>query len=152
MKRSTAPVSQRSWVQIPYRPEFFFRPSFHYCERRYHIHVFIRSSNIWLSYFRSRLFTTSRVYLEPPPSWLVSSFGRALHRYRRGHGFKSRRGLNFFFRPSFHYCLSSIHYCGDRYHIHVFIRSSNIWLSYIHSRLVCQVVRKAIEVLIDVLV
>ena len=28
--------------------------------------------------------------------WLVSSIGRALHRYRRGHGFKSRTGLNFF--------------------------------------------------------
>ena len=27
---------------------------------------------------------------------LVSSIGRALHRYRRGHGFKSRTGLNFF--------------------------------------------------------
>ena len=39
-----------------------------------------------------------------------------------------------FFRPSFHYCLSSVHYCEDRFHIHVFIRSSNIWLSYIHSR------------------
>ena len=32
----------------------------------------------------------------PAPSWLVSSIGRALHRYRRGHGFKSRTGLNFF--------------------------------------------------------
>ena len=32
----------------------------------------------------------------PAPSWLVSSVGRALHRYRRGHGFKSRTGLNFF--------------------------------------------------------
>ena len=29
----------------------------------------------------------------PAPSWLVSSVGRALHRY---HGFKSRTGLNFF--------------------------------------------------------
>ena len=40
------------------------------------------------------------VYLDPihwpTPSWLVSSIGRALHRYRRGHGFKFRRGLNFF--------------------------------------------------------
>ena len=27
---------------------------------------------------------------------LVSSVGRALYRYRRGHGFKSRTGLNFF--------------------------------------------------------
>ena len=26
-------------------------------------------------------------------SWLVSSVGRVLHRYRRGHGFKSRTGF-----------------------------------------------------------
>ena len=40
------------------------------------------------------------VYLDPTywpaPSWLVSSVSRALHRYRRGHGFKSHTGLNFF--------------------------------------------------------
>ena len=29
-------------------------------------------------------------------SWLVSSVGKALHRYRKGHGFKSRTGLIFF--------------------------------------------------------
>ena len=62
--------------------------------------VFIRSSNIWLSYIHSRLFTTSRVYSErtwwPAPSWLVSSVGRVVHRYRRGHRFISRTGLNFF--------------------------------------------------------
>ena len=184
------------------------------------IHVFIRSSNIWLSYILNRLFITSRVYLEPTswpaPSWLVSSFGRALHRYRRGHGFKFRAGLNVFFslvfttaqvvcitaritfihvficssniwllyilsrlfitsrvyleptwwpapswpassvgralhgiaevmgsnpvqawiflRPCFHYCLSSVHYCEVTF-IHVFICSSNIWLSYILSHL-----------------
>ena len=28
---------------------------------------------------------------------LVSSVGRALYRYRKGHGFKSRAGLDFFF-------------------------------------------------------
>ena len=67
--------------------------------------------------------------------FLVSSVGRALHRYRRGHGFKSRTGLIFFFRPYFHYCLSTVHYCEDHFRIHAFIRSSNIWPSYIHSRL-----------------
>ena len=36
------------------------------------------------------------VYLEPALSWLVSSVGKALHWYHRGHGFKSRTGLNFF--------------------------------------------------------
>ena len=34
--------------------------------------------------------------IQRQPSWLVSSIGRALHWYRRGHGFKSRTGLNFF--------------------------------------------------------
>ena len=67
--------------------------------------------------------------------FLVSSVGRALHRYRRGHGFKSRTGLIFFFRPYFHYCLSTVHYCEGHFRIHAFIRSSNIWPSYIHSRL-----------------
>ena len=28
--------------------------------------------------------------------WFNSSVGRALHRYRRGHGFESHSGLNFF--------------------------------------------------------
>ena len=40
------------------------------------------------------------VYLDltyyPALSWLVSSVGTALHRYRRGPRFKSRTGLNFF--------------------------------------------------------
>ena len=38
----------------------------------------------------------------------VGSYGRALHRYRRGQGFESRTSLNFFFRPSFRNCIS----CG----------------------------------------
>ena len=31
----------------------------------------------------------------PVPSWLIGLFGRVLHRYRRGQGFKSRTGLIF---------------------------------------------------------
>ena len=79
---------------------YYYLSSVHYYEDRFHIHVINRSSNIWLSYIHNRLFTTSRVYFEPTqwpvPSWLVSSVGRALHQYHRGHGFKSRTGLNFF--------------------------------------------------------
>ena len=41
-----------------------------------------------------------------------------------------------FFKLYFHYCSSSVHYCEDHIHIQVFIRDSNIWLSYIHSRFV----------------
>ena len=33
----------------------------------------------------------------------------------------------------FHNCSSGVDYCEDCFHIHVFIRSSNICLSYIHS-------------------
>ena len=32
----------------------------------------------------------------------------------KGHGFKSRTGLNFF-RPYFLYCSSNVHYCVDRF-------------------------------------
>ena len=38
-----------------------------------------------------------------------------------------------FFKPYFHYCSIGVHYCEDRFHIHVFIRSSNIWLSYLFT-------------------
>ena len=39
-----------------------------------------------------------------------------------------------FFRLYFHYCLSSVHYCEDRSHIHFFIRISHIRFSYIHRQ------------------
>ena len=38
-----------------------------------------------------------------------------------------------FFKPSFHYCSGSVHYCKDRFHIHFFIRSSHGWFSYIFT-------------------
>ena len=38
--------------------------------------------------------------------------------------FKSHTGLNFF-RPYFHFCLSSVHYCKDCFHIHFLICSSH---------------------------
>ena len=59
-----------------------------------HIHC------VWLSYIYSQLLITSLVNLEsvqwPAPSWLVSSVGRALHRYRRNRGLKSPNDMNFF--------------------------------------------------------
>ena len=51
-------------------------------------------------------------------NWHVSTVGGVLRRYRRGHGFKSRKGLNsfFFFRSYFHYCSCSVHHCEVRFH------------------------------------
>ena len=65
-------------------------------------------------------------------SQLLRSVGRALHRYRKSHEFKSRTGLNVFFRPSFHYCPSSVHYCEDLFHIHLQVLSltDRLWLFY----------------------
>ena len=199
----------------------FLRPSFHYylssvhcCEDRFRIHVFNRSSNIWLPYIHNCLFITSRVYLKltqwPAPWWL----GRALHRYRRGHGSNPVQAW-IFFRPSFHYYVSnvhycedssiftsltavqindfhifttvysslhgfiwnqhsdqlpggllaqlvehcsgiaevmgsSVHYCEDRFHTHVFNRSSNIWLPRIHNHLKPHIKMMALKIKLSV--
>ena len=45
----------------------------------------------------------------PTPSWLVGTVGRALHRYRKGHGFKFHTAWNFS-RPYFQCCWSSVRY------------------------------------------
>ena len=49
--------------------------------------VFVSSTAVHIYDFQS-LFTTWKVYLDP--------VSRALHQYLRGHGFKTRTGLNFF--------------------------------------------------------
>ena len=54
----------------------------------------------YMNFHISKIIFHLDIYLDPihwsAPTWLVSSIGRALHRYRRGHGFKSHTGLNFF--------------------------------------------------------
>ena len=59
-----------------------------------------RSSHIWFSFIHNFIIILSRFCNEPTqrpaPSWLVSSVGRVLHRYRRGQWFESRKSLNFF--------------------------------------------------------
>ena len=60
----------------------------------------LRSSQIWFQYIHNFIVILSRVYNKPIQwpalSWLVSLIGRALHRHRRGQGFKSHTSLNFF--------------------------------------------------------
>ena len=83
---------------------------------------FICSSNIWLSYIHSRLLITSRVYLEPHDNKLLVGFLAQL--VERCTGTAEVMDSNpvqawIFFRPYFHYCSSSVHYCEDRFHIHM---------------------------------
>ena len=58
--------------------------------------------------------------------------GRALHQYRRGQGFESRRSLNFF-SLSFRNCISSVCNCDDHPSFNSSLRSSHIWFSHIHN-------------------
>ena len=110
----------------------FFRPYFHYCSSSVHYCEDHFHSRLYPQFkymtFTTVYFITSRVYLEPTswpaPSWLVSSVGRVLHRYRRGHGSNPVQAW-IFFRPYFHYCSSSVHYCEDHFHSSL-ICSSNI--------------------------
>ena len=67
------------------------------------------------------------------PSWLVSSIGRALHRYRRGHGFKSRTGLNFFQVLFTTTSFSSVLSCEDLL-ISSLHRSANMWVLWYFSK------------------
>ena len=97
--------------RVSYHLRFFFRD----------VNVFIRSSNIWLSYIDIRLFPTSRVYLVKRCTGIAGSWVQTPYRPK------------FFFRPYFQYCSNSVHYCDVRFYSYVFIRSSNIWLSYIHN-------------------
>ena len=55
---------------------------------------------------------------------------RALHRYRRGHGFDSRSGLNFF-QALFLNCLSWVYTVMIFICLKCIFRSTNIWLSCI---------------------
>ena len=105
------------------------------------IHLFILSSAVQIfefSYIHFNVSSPQRVYNEftqwPAPSWLDSSIGRALHRYRRGHGFESHSSLNFFSGFLFATNLSCVYnsfYCSG----HLFILSSAVQIyefSYIH--------------------
>ena len=56
-------------------------------------------NHIFISFSAAQTYEISYIcihLLRVYPSWLDSSVGRALRRYRRGHGFESRSGTNYF--------------------------------------------------------
>ena len=57
----------------------------------------------------------------------VMSYFKAVEERRPEKKIQAYMGFFFFF-------FFQAHYCKDFFHIQVFIRRSNIWLSYIHSR------------------
>ena len=87
-------------------------------------HIFTVSYSSPHGLYRTNMMTSSQLACSLPVGLLAQ-----LVEYcdGRGHGFKPCTGLNVFSRPSFHYC-------EDRFRIHVFIRSSYIWFSYLNSQ------------------
>ena len=71
----------------------------------YDFHIFVTSSSSF------RWFNTNQ-FSDLLPVMLVSSIGRALHRYCRGQRFESHASLNFF-RLSFRNCKSCVYNCDD---------------------------------------
>ena len=114
---------------LRYRFFFSFRPYFHYCSGSVHYSKDHFNSCLYPQ-FTYMIFTV-----------IYSSLNRFIwnqHNDQLPVGLLaqlviSHPGLNFF-RPCFHYCSGSVHCCKDHLHIQVFIHSSHIWFSYIHSQ------------------
>ena len=125
----------------PYRPKFF-RPYFYYCSL---LRRSLSYSRLAFQIYDFHIFTNVYSPLhgfisnQHNDQFPVGLLAQLVERYT---GIAEVMGSNhvqawIYFRPClFHYCSSSIHYCEDRFHIHVFICSSNIWLSYFQSRLI----------------
>ena len=124
-------VRKPSTAQVDYKQYLFF--SIVHCEYerdlRSNEHHF-DSSNILLSYTHSHGFIWNQFDQLP-----IGLLARVVEYCT---GIAEVIGSNpiqawIFFRPYFHYCSSSVHYLEDYFHIHIFIHSSSIWLSCIHS-------------------
>ena len=76
--------------------------------------------------FSGLIFTTAQVV---PISARITFIHVFIRSITRGHGFKSRTGLNFF-RPYFHYCSCSAHHCEDHFHL----RKENLFWPNQHSK------------------
>ena len=83
-------------------------------------------NHIFISFSAVQICEVSYIHLHSSPStgilrthkvassqWFDSSLGRALHRYRRSHGFESRLGLNFF-QALISQLLKLLHSCDDQ--------------------------------------
>ena len=90
----------------------------HGAERR----VLLKNQQLFMLVIISLIFTSLMLY-----STVILCTSIA-----QGHRSKSHTSLNFF-RPYFHYCSSSVHYCEDRLHIQFFICSS-LFFSYIYCQ------------------
>lgn len=98
-----------SWVRLPRKPEFFFKlclhcrsSSVHNYNDHSHLCSFKYADQIYDSQQSHAFFFYSDIFSSNPqewpvPSWLASSVGGALHRYRRGHAFYSGTSLFSFF-------------------------------------------------------
>ena len=83
----------------------FFHTILHPAVLVYDFLIFITSSSSFHG------FNTNQ-FKQPAPSWLVSSIGRVLHRYRRGQGFETCTSVKFF-RLFFRNYKSCVYNCDE---------------------------------------
>ena len=123
--QSTAPVSQRSWVQILCRPEFFFRPYFH-CFLNKKCSLLPRSLSY--SFLYPKFIYMTFTYLQSFISHFIILFGTnimtscqlACQLSWQSTALVSQSSqIQILYRPYFHYCSNSVHYCKDHFHIHL---------------------------------
>ena len=83
----------------------------------------------FISFSAVQIYDISYIHLHSSSTDILRTHNatRALHRYRRGHGFKFRSGLNISLGFDFTTALSCVHNCNDQLCLHIFLRSSNIW-------------------------
>ena len=116
-------VSQRSWVRLPFKPEFFQVSSFQLFKLKHlhcdDLHIILSLSAVQIhdyfiySYSFLHLRDKYELLTDQLPVGLIGQLVRALHWYRRGHGFDSRSSLNFFQVSSFQlFKLKHLH-CDD---------------------------------------
>ena len=101
----------------------FISSSVQYWEDCFHIHFFIGNSHIWFS-FMTCIHTPLHGFIWNQHNDQLS-VGLLAQLVEHCISITEVMGLNLvqawiFFRPYFHYCSSSVHYCEDHFHIHFF--------------------------------
>ena len=111
-----------------FRPNFYYcsLSSVHYCEGRFHIHFFIQSSDIYMIF----IYSQSLIHQFPgllgnkrndqlPVGLLAQLVEHCTGIAKAMDSYPIQAGI--FFRPYFHFCFGSVHYCKHRFHIQNYI-------------------------------
>ena len=95
----------------------YYLGSFHCCEDRFHIHVQIYDFHIFTTVYSPLHGFIWNQHSDQLPVGLLAQLVEHCTGITKVMGSNPEHAW-IFFRPSFHYYLSNVHYCEDRFHIH----------------------------------